>query len=106
MSETNNERWWSLHLQVSKGEALNAVERRLYEEGLATLDAAEEAQLRASDLAELQRLKLEVEKLETTRARLSARSDRLDRQIWTLEGAYMILTGFQLSSQDYATAPA
>ncbi len=103
MSETYNEHWWHLHLRASKGETLNAAERGLYEEGLANMDAAERSRVHAADLAELQRLKLEVEGLEATRVRLEAKSDWLDRQIWTLEGAYMILTGFQLSSQDYAT---
>ena len=42
-----------------------------------------------------------VERLEMTHAQLQARSHRLDRQIWTLEGVYMSLTGLELSRQDY-----
>ena len=106
MSETYNERWSHLHLRVSKGETLNAAERGLCEEGLANMDAAERSQLHSADLAELRRLKLEVEKLEATRVRLEVKSDWLDRRIRTLEGAYMILTGVQLSSPDYAPTSA
>ncbi len=106
MSEKEDERWWQLHLRVCLGETLDAAEQAVYAEGLANRDAAERSQLHAADLAELQRLKAEVAKLEANRARLEAKSDWLNRQIWTLEGAYMVLTGFQLSSQDYATIPA
>ena len=106
MNKKDNERWWQLHLRVCLGETLDAAEQGLYAEGLASMDASERSQLHTSDLAELQRLQSEVAKLEATSARLEAKSDWLNRQIWTLEGAYMVLTGFQLSSQDYATVPA
>ena len=53
----------------------------------------------------LRNLKAEVDLLEATHARLQAKSTRLDRQIGTLEGAYMMLTGFSLSGQSHATSP-
>jgi predicted RNase H-like nuclease (RuvC/YqgF family) len=105
MNPTVYEKWWQLHVRVAKGEELDAAERAIYKAGMMELDAEEESQWEKSDLAMLRKLKAEVENLETTHAQLQARSHRLDRQIWTLEGAYMVLTGFELRGRDYAPLP-
>ena len=102
MDQTTYERWWQLHLRVAKGEELDAAERVIYAAGLTELDVEEKTQWENGNLTMLRRLRAEVESLETTRAQLQARSHHLDRQIWTLEGAYMALTGLELSSQGYA----
>jgi len=105
MDQTTYARWLQLHVRVAKGEELDAAERAVYEAGLMDLDAEEKTQWENSDLTTLRRLKAEVESLETTHVQLQAKSHRLDRQIWTLEGAYMVLTGLELSGQDYAPFP-
>jgi len=103
MDQTTYERWWQLHLQVAKGEELDAAEQDIYAAGLLDLNAEEEkTPWENSNLTMLRRLRTEVESLETTHAQLQAKSRRLDRQIWTLEGAYMVLTGRELSGQGYA----
>jgi|GEM_PF-1938875 len=99
MDQTTYERWWQLHLRAAKGEELDAAERAIYTAGLMELDTEEKTQLENSNLTMLRRLRAEVESLETTHAQLQARSQRLDRQIWTLEGAYRVLTGLELSGQ-------
>jgi hypothetical protein len=99
MDETTYARWWQFHLRVARGENLDAAEQAAYDEGLAALDLEEQSQLRDTDLARLRQLKAEVERLETDHARLESMSHRLDRQIWTLEGAYMVLTGLELGSE-------
>jgi hypothetical protein len=106
MSKKDDERWWALHLRVSRGETLSAAERASYEAGLTRADSAERSLLHTADLAELQRLKQAVETLEATRSRLQAQSAEIDHRIWLLEGAYMVLSGFQLSSQRDASIPA
>ncbi len=99
MDQTTYERWWQLHLQVAKGEELDAAEQDIYAAGLLDLNAEEEkTPWENSNLTMLRRLRTEVESLETTHAQLQAKSRRLDRQIWTLEGAYMVLTGRELSA--------
>ena len=106
MNQTTHERWWQLHLRVAKGEELDAAERAIYAAGLKDLDAEDEkTRWENSNLTMLRRLRAEVESLETTLAQLQTRSHRLDRQIWTLEGAYMVLTGLELSGQGYAPSP-
>ena len=105
MNKKRYERWWQLHVRVARGESLSAAEQVLYDAGLADLDAEDKAQWEDANLALLRRLKEEIERLESTHAQLQARSHRLDRQIWTLEGAYMGLTGLELSSQGHATSP-
>ena len=92
-------------MRVAKGEKLDTAEQAIYEAGVMDLDAEEKTQWKDSDLTMLRRLKSEVESLETTRAQFQARSHRLDRQIWTLEDAYMVLTGLELRDQDYAPSP-
>ena len=105
MNQTTYARWWQLHVRVAKGEELDAAERAIYEAGLMDLDAEEKTQWEDSDLTTLRRLKAEVESLETIHVQLQVKSSRLDRQIWTLEGAYMMVTGLELSGQDYASIP-
>ena len=105
MDEMTYTRWWQLHLRAAKGKTLNAAEQAEYEAGLAALDLEERAQGADADLALLLKLKTEVERLESVHAQLQSRSHRLDQKIWTLEGAYMVLTGFELSSQGYVTSP-
>ena len=102
MDQTTYERWWQLHLRVAKGEELDAAERVIYAAGLTELDAEEKTQWENGNLTMLRRLRAEVESLETAHAQLQVRSQHLNRQIWTLEGAYMALTGLELSSQGYA----
>ena len=105
MDQATYDRWWQLHLRVAKGEVLESTERATYEGGLAVLDAEERAQFGDASLTVLRNLKAEVDLLEATHAKLQAKSTRLDRQIWTLEGAYMMLTGFSLSGQGHAPSP-
>jgi len=105
MDQTTYERWWQLHLQAARGGTLNPTERDLYEAGLVALDSAEKTQWEEAELALLRQLKAEVERLEMLHAQLQAKSNRLDRQIWTLEGAYMSLTGLELSKQTYGASP-
>lgn len=105
VDQTTYERWWQLHLQVARGITLKPTERASYEAGLVALDSEDQAPSANTDLALLRQLRAEVERLEMTHAQLQAKSQRLDRQIWTLEGAYMSLTGLQLSRQGYVASP-
>lgn len=105
MDQTTYERWWQLHLQVARGMTLSPTERAAYEAGLVALDSEDETPAANTDLALLRQLRAEVEKMEMTHAQLQAKSQRLDRRIWTLEGAYMSLTGLELSSQSHVAAP-
>ena len=95
MDQTTYMRWWQLHLRVAQGEELDAAERVIYAAGLTELDAEEKTQWEDGNLTMLHRLRAEVESLETAHAQLQARSQSLNRQIWTLEGAYMALTGVE-----------
>ena len=101
MDETIYARWWQLHLSVARGEKLDATAQADYDAGQAELDAEERALWENANLTALRRLKAEVEKLETSHDQLQSRSRSLDRQVWTLEGAYMGLTGLELSGQGY-----
>ena len=92
MDQTTYLRWWQLHLRVARGDKLDAAERATYEAGLIELDAEEKTQWTDGDLIRLRRLKAEVESLQSTRVQLQAKSRRLDRQIRTLEGAYVALS--------------
>ena len=105
MDQATYARWWSLHARAARGENLDTAERAAYEAGLANLDADEKIAWGDDAVTLLRQLRSEVERLEQAHAQLQARSQQLDRQIWTLEGAYMSLTGFELSSQGYATSP-
>ena len=92
MDQTTYMQWWQLHLRVARGDELDAAERATYEAGLIELDAEEKTQWTDGDLIRLRRLKAEVESLQSTRVQLQAKSRRLDRQIRTLEGAYVALS--------------
>jgi len=103
MDQASYQQWWLLHLRAARGESLSAGEQAIYEVGLAELDAEEKLLWEGADLDLLRRLKGEVERLEATHVQLQAASQRLDRRIWMLEGAYMGLTGLELSSQSHAS---
>ncbi len=105
MDQTTDQSWWKLHVRVARGEALSQDERRIYEAKLKHLDAEEKQQWTETDMTMLRQLKSEVESLQNTSAELQAKSDALDRRIWTLEGVYMALMGLDLSSQDHAPSP-
>ena len=105
MDEATYARWWQLHLRVARGGHLAPADQTEYATGLAALDHEEQAQWEDANLAQLRRLKADVERLEATHAQLQSRSQLLDRQIWTLEGAYMVLTGLELGSQGYVASP-
>lgn len=105
MDEKTYARWWQLHLSVARGEALDAREQVLYQAGLAELDTEEKASWEDENLSTLRKLKAEMEQLERGHAQLQSKSRTLDRQIWMLEGAYMGLTGLELSSQGHAASP-
>ncbi len=105
MDQISYEQWWRLHVRAARGESLDMAERAAYEAGLAHLDAEEKTTWGDNELMLLRQLRSEVERLELTHAQLQSKSQRLDRQIWTLEGAYMSLTGLELSSQNYAASP-
>jgi hypothetical protein len=105
MDQTTYQQWWQLHLRAARGESLSAGEQASYEAGLTELDTEEKQQWEDANLALLRQLKAEVERLETAHAELQVRSQRLDRRIWTLEGAYMSLTGLELSSQSHVASP-
>jgi len=106
MDQADYTRWWQLHLRAARGETLDNAEQAAYEAGLTALDREEQTTGQDADLKLLQQLKAEVERLETTHALLQSKSRRLDRQIWTLEGAYTVLTGLELGGQSYVTSPA
>ncbi len=105
MDRANYARWWQLHLRAARGEALDDAEQAAYEAGLTALDREEQIKGQDAELELLRQLKAEVARLETTHAQLQTRSHRLDRQIWTLEGAYTVLTGLELGGQSYVTSP-
>lgn len=105
MDQATYQQWWQLHIRAARGESLSAGEHAIYEAGLAELDAEEKLLFEDANLDLLRRLKAEVERLEATHAQLQARSQRLDQRIWMLEGAYMGLTGLELSSQSHVASP-
>lgn len=105
MDKTAYQRWWQLHIRVARGENLSVDEQAVYEVGLTELDGEEKPQWQDAGLELLRQLRAEVEGLEAAHTQLQARSQRLDRQIWTLEGAYMGLTGLELSSQSHVASP-
>jgi hypothetical protein len=105
MDRGSYERWWQLHLRAARGEELDDTERAVLEAGLGELDAQETVQWGEADVTILRSQRAEVERLEAVHALLQARSNRLDRQIWMLEGAYMMLTGIELGGQGYAASP-
>lgn len=96
---------WQLHIRAASGESLSTGEQAVYEAGLAELDAEDQLLWEDANLDLLRRLKAEVERLEAAHGQLQANSQRLDRRIWTLEGAYMGLTGLDLSSQSHGASP-
>lgn len=101
MEKETYDQWWQLHLRIARGENLDAAEQALYAAGLAALDSEEKMQWEEVNLVRLHQLREEIERLEATHSQLQAQRQHLDRQIWTLEGAYMSLTGLQLSSQSH-----
>lgn len=105
MDQATYQQWWQLHIRAARGESLSAGEQAIYEAGLAELDAEEKLLRENANLDLLRRLKAEVERLEATHTQLQTRSQRLDRRIWMLEGAYMGLTGLELSSQSHVASP-
>lgn len=105
MDQATYQQWWQLHIRAANGESLSTGEQAVYEVGLAELDAEEKLLWEDANLDLLRRLKAEVERLEATHAQLQAKSQRLDRRIWTLEGATMGLTGLELSSQSHVASP-
>lgn len=105
MDQMTYERWWQLYLRVARGETLEAEAEAEYAAGLATLDAEERTEWGNADLALLRQLKADIESLQAAHQRLQAKSQLLDRQIWTLEGAYMALTGVELGSPDHVPSP-
>jgi len=105
MDQASYQQWWQFHLRAARGESLSAGEQAMYEAGLEELDDEEKLLWEDRNLDLLRRLKGEVERLEATHAQLQATSQRLDRRIWMLEGAYMGLTGLELSSQSHVTSP-
>ena len=104
MDQKTYERWWQLHLSVARGEVLEVSEQVLYQAGLEELDAEEKASWEDENLRTLRKLKAEMEQLERGHAELQSKSRTLDRQIWLLEGAYMGLTGLELSGQNHAAS--
>jgi len=104
MDQAAYQHWWQLHIRVARGDGLNASELALYEAGVAELDAEEQAQWEDANIERLRQLKAAVDRLEATHAQLQAKNQQLDRRIWTLEGAYMSLTGLELSSQHYVAS--
>ena len=105
MDQATYQQWWQFHIRAARGENLSAGEQNVYEAGLAELDAEEKLLWEDANLDRLRHLKAEVERLEATHAQLQARSQSLDKRIWTLEGAYMGLTGLELSSQSHVASP-
>ena len=105
MDQANYERWWQLHLRTAKGEILNDTEQTEYEAGTSALDLEEQTRGQDADLALLRKLKAEIARLEAAHAQLQTKNRRLEQQIWTLEGAYAVLTGLELGGQSYVTSP-
>ena len=105
MDQAIDRQWWQLHIRAARGESLIAGEQAVYDAGLAELDAQEKLLWEDANLDLLRHLKAEVERLEATHAQLQAKSQRLDRRIWTLEGAYMGLTGLELGGQSHVASP-
>ncbi len=105
MDQAIYQQWWQLHIRAARGESLSAGEQAIYEAGMAELDAEERLLWEDANLDLLRRLKAEVERLEAAHAQFQARSQRLDRRIWMLEGAYMGITGLELNSQSYVASP-
>jgi hypothetical protein len=105
MDDTTYRGWWKHHQRVVRGETLNPAEQAEYDAGLAVFDYEEKKQLEDGDLAVLRTLRAEEKRLETAQVQLQAKNQRLDRQIWTLEGAYMMLTGLELDNPGYAASP-
>lgn len=101
MDQATYQSWWQLHIRAARGESLSVGEQAVYEAGLTELDIEEKRQWEDAGLELLRQLKGEVEGLVAAHAQLQARSQRLDRRIWTLEGAYMSLTGLELSTQNH-----
>jgi hypothetical protein len=87
MDSKSYQQWWQLHIRVAKEESLSAGEQANYDAWLAELDPEEKLLWEDANLDLLRRLKADVERLEAIHAQLQARSQQLDRRIWTMEGA-------------------
>lgn len=81
--ETTYRGWWQHHPRVARSETLTPAEEAEYDAGLAVFDYEERKQLEDGDLAVLRTLRAEVKRRETAQVQLQAKTQRLDRQIWT-----------------------
>jgi Fic family protein len=75
---TINPEWWELHRRFSVGEVLPEDQRRIYEEGLSRLHAAETIE---GDVDTLLQLRKRVAEQEADLARLRSRIEELKRDI-------------------------
>jgi hypothetical protein len=97
MDENVYQVWWRLHLRVALGEELPAEEQRVYEAGLAELEAEEQAQLRR-DVTELRELQARLREMEARDRELAQQEATLRQQAAQLEQRYLALFGEPLGA--------
>ena len=84
MDTSTYERWWALHLRVSRGNGLSEVERAAYEDGLKELHDAE---VLTNDFSVLCQTRKEVMDLDAKCEKLHALRQQLKGKISRLEAA-------------------
>jgi hypothetical protein len=96
MNEQQYQTWWRLHRRAAVGETLSEEENRIYQAGLAEMEADEWAQLRPAAVL-LQSLQQRWRELTALNRELAEQEAELREQAAQLEQRYLTLTGEKIS---------
>ncbi len=92
MEEKQYQIWWQLHRRVAVGETLTEEERRVYESGLAEMEAGEWNELRSVGI-DFQSLRQQWQRLTEQNQQLARQEATLRELAMRLEQQYRSLTG-------------
>jgi len=95
MNEQQYKAWWQLHRRVAVGEQLSDEERRIYQSGLAELEAEEMGTLHPAD-DEWQALRAQWVELAARRRELARQEEALRARAAELESQYLALTHYPI----------
>jgi hypothetical protein len=103
MSNSDYERWWSLHVRVAKGESLSDQETLEYELGLDQLEDPL-GKDGGDTLTYLRALRATINRAAALHSDLLSDSFELEKKIAELESAYQEVTGQSLNVEPHAPA--